>query len=610
MPIGAPETPMQLTTPHHEHTSYTLEVANPPPSRTDLGGVRPTDIEPPSNVDRLLHALMGQATQGISPTSLSLAWLDWMMHLAQSPAKWQQLVQKAWNKDLRWLGYAMRQAAGQECEACIDPLPQDRRFRSEEWQRWPYNLIQQAFLLNQQWWHNATTGIDGVTKHHEQVVSFVARQLLDMVSPVNFVATNPEVTAATVREGGANLVRGAFNLMEDLELRSRGLPPEGAEAYRPGIEVAATPGHVVFRNHLIELIQYSPATEQVHAEPILIVPAWIMKYYILDLSAHNSLVRYLVDNGHTVFMISWHNPTAADRDLGLDDYLHEGVMRAFDTVRDIVPGKKINAVGYCLGGTLLSIAAAAFSCAHRTCINSITLLAAQTDFSEAGELMLFIDESQVAWLEDLMWQQGYLDNRQMAGAFRLLRSNDLVWSSGVSHYLMGEPAPVTDLMAWNYDTTRMPYRMHSDYLRKLFLNNDLFSGRYRVDGSPVALSDIRAPVFAVATITDHVAPWRSVHKVHLMSHCDVQFVLSNGGHNAGIISEPGHPGRRFFTAEHRRGERYVDPDKWLENAEEREGSWWPEWIAWLGRVSHEGKVPAREPQHSLGPAPGRYVMER
>ena len=601
---------MQLSKPPHAHTSHTLEVANLRAPRTDLAGVRPVDIEPPSNFDRMLHASMGQFTHGISPTSLALAWTDWMLHLAQSPGKWQRLVEKAWNKDLRWIDYAVRSTLGRDPAPCIDPLPQDRRFRSDDWHRWPYNLMQQAFLLNQQWWHNATTGIDGVTKHYEQVVSFVARQMLDLVSPVNFIATNPEVSKATAREHGANLVRGAVNLLEDLSLRRRGLPPEGAEAFRPGIEVAVTPGEVIFRNHLIELIQYTPATPSVHAEPVLIVPAWIMKYYIMDLSPHNSLVRYLVSQGHTVFMISWHNPGADDRDLGLDDYLHQGVMRAFDTLRERLPGKKVNAVGYCLGGTLLSIAAAAYEHDQRAYLNSITLLAAQTDFSEAGELMLFIDESQVAWLEDMMWQQGYLDNSQMAGAFRLLRSNDLVWSVAVSHYLLGERAPMNDLMAWNADATRMPYRMHSDYLRKLFLNNDLFSGRYRVNGRPIALSDVHVPVFAVATMTDHVAPWRSVYKVHLMSHCDVDFVLASGGHNAGIISEPGHPSRRYYTATHKRDDRYIDPDKWIELADEKPGSWWPEWHAWLERVSPGGMVAAQPVAGSLGPAPGRYVLER
>ncbi len=568
------------------------------------------DIEPPSDVDRALHALMAEATQGISPTSLALAYLDWSMHLAQSPAKWHQLLEKAWRKDLRWLSYATRVALGMPAEPCIAPLPQDQRFRDPAWQQWPYNLMQQAFLLNQQWWHNATTGIDGVSKHHQDVVAFVARQLLDLVSPVNFIATNPEVTDATLAEGGANFLRGAMNYAEDAHRALSGAPPAGTEQFRPGVEVAATPGQVVFRNRLMEVIQYAPATANVRAEPMLIVPAWIMKYYILDLSPHNSLVRYLVGRGHTVFMISWHNPSEADRDLGMDEYLHDGVAAAFACVRTLVPGRKINAVGYCLGGTLLSIAVAALGCDGGGMINSMTLLAAQTDFSEAGELMLFIDESQIAWLEDLMWQQGYLDNRQMAGAFRLLRSNDLVWSVAVNQYLLGQRAPMTDLMAWNADTTRMPYRMHSQYLRRLFLNNDLFSGRYRVNGVPIALSDIRTPLFAVATMTDHVSPWRSVHKIHLLSSCDIDFVLTTGGHNAGIVSEPGHKGRSYYHARRAQGDCYVDPERWLETANEHKGSWWPEWNAWLERVSSRGMVPARQIEAGLEPAPGRYVLER
>jgi polyhydroxyalkanoate synthase len=238
------------------------------------------------------------------------------------------------------------------------------------------------------------------------------------------------------------------------------------------------------------------------------------------------------------------------------------------------------------------------------------LLAAQTDFSEAGELMLFIDEGQIAWLEDLMWKQGYLDNRQMAGAFRLLRSNDLVWSLIVRHYLLGEPAQMNDLMAWNADTTRMPARMHSDYLRRLFLKNELFSGRYRVDGRPVSLGDIRLPLFAVATATDHVSPWRSVHKIHLAAGCEVQFVLTSGGHNAGIVSEPGHRGRHYLSARRARGDCYVDPENWLAIADQHEGSWWPEWLGWLERVNSGAQLPARAVGEGLGPAPGRYVLER
>jgi polyhydroxyalkanoate synthase len=577
----------------------------------ELAAPRGYEAEPPEDADRLLHAIMAEATQGVAPTSLALAGFDWLMHLAMSPGKWQQLAQKAWKKDMRWLNYAIHVSLGIPAKPCIEPLPQDRRFRSEAWQHWPYNLVQQAFLLNQQWWHNVTTGIDGVTRHHEQMVSFAARQLLDMASPLNFVATNPDVSSAALREGGGNFVRGALNLIEDLRRTGAGEPPVGAEQFRPGIEVAATPGQVVFRNHLIELIQYAPATDSVRAEPLLIVPAWIMKYYILDLSPHNSLVRYLVEHGHTVFMISWHNPGSADSELGLDDYVHDGVLAAFDAVARLVPGQKINATGYCLGGTLLAISAAALATEGHRLLNSITLLAAQTDFSEAGELMLFIDEGQIDWLEDLMWQQGYLDNRQMAGAFKLLRSNDLVWSVAVNQYLLGRRAPMTDLMAWNADATRMSRRMQSDYLRKLFLNNDLFSGRYRVDGGPLALSDIGRPLFAVATMSDHVSPWRSVHKIHLVPNCDITFVLTSGGHNAGIVSEPGHRGRSYYIATRGQGECYLDPDSWVAAAEQRDGSWWPAWTGWLEHLPSAGaRVAPRQVEGGLAPAPGTYVLER
>lgn len=346
------------------------------------------------------------------------------------------------------------------------------------------------------------------------------------------------------------------------------------------------------------------------AEPLLIVPAWIMKYYILDLSAHNSLVRYLVGQGHTVFMISWHNPGAGDSELGMDDYLHDGVIGAVDVISQIVPGPRINAVGYCLGGTMLSIAAAALAAQGRHRINSLSLLAAQTDFTEAGELMLFIDEGQIAWLDDLMWQQGYLDNRQMAGAFKMLRSNDLVWSVAVGEYLLGRGAPMTDLIAWNADATRMPRRMHSDYLRQLFLHNDLFSGRYRVDGLPVALTDIGRPLFAVATVGDHVSPWRSVHKIHLVPNCELTFVLASGGHNGGIVSEPGHRNRHYHIATRRQGDCYLDPDSWVAGAEQRDGSWWPAWSAWLARNSAAGQVALREVGAGIGAAPGSYILER
>ncbi len=337
------------------HVGHTNKPASENPSRAadDQNGV-----DPPTSIDRRLHASMGRLTLGVSPAALWLAYADWAIHLWESPGKRQQLAEKRVRKTIQFMTYLTRFAAGPDCPPCIKPLRQDHRFEGETWHQWPFNMIYQAFLLNQQWWHSAMTGVSGVSPHHEQVVAFVTRQLLDTVSPVNFIATNPEVLSVTLREGGQNLLRGAMNFWADWERAMGGKPPVGAEEFQPGESVAITKGQVVYRNRLIELIQYAPTTNDVQAEPVLIVPAWIMKYYILDLSPRNSLVKYLVDAGHTVFVISWHNPTAEDRDLGLNDYLRMGVLDALKVIEAIVPERKVNALGYCLGGTLLSIAAA------------------------------------------------------------------------------------------------------------------------------------------------------------------------------------------------------------------------------------------------------------
>jgi polyhydroxyalkanoate synthase subunit PhaC len=566
-------------------------------------------------VDRSLHAGVARYTAGLSPSALALAYLDWATHLAASPGKSIQLGEKAVRKSMRLLAYACRCGLRNDPSArCIEPLPQDRRFNGERWQQFPFNLIYQAFLLNQQWWHVATTGIRGVSPHHQNVVEFASRQILDMLSPSNFVLTNPEVLERTAQQGGMNLVGGIANLIDDWQRAGRGDKPAGVDKFIVGADVAATPGEVVYRNNLIELIRYAPAAAKVRPEPVLIVPAWIMKYYILDLSPHNSLVKYLTEQGYTVFMISWKNPTEEDRNLGMEDYRAHGLMAALDAVNTQLPGAAIHAVGYCLGGTLLSIAAAAMARDGDRRLKSLTLLAAQIDFTEAGELMLFIDESEIAFLEDLMWEQGVLDSRQMAGAFQLLRSNDLIWSHMVRNYLMGEREPMTDLMAWNADATRMPYRMHCEYLRHLFLDNDLAEGRFTAGGHPVALSDIRLPIFAVGTVQDHVAPWRSTHKIHLLSDAEVTYALTTGGHNAGIVSEIGHNGRSYRVMTRPAEGHYVDPDTWLATALRKDGSWWPEWTAWLG--AHSGAAVDEEPSNvrgtgaaSLGPAPGTYVLQ-
>jgi polyhydroxyalkanoate synthase len=564
-------------------------------------------------LDRLMHAWQARFTLSLSPATLMLAYADWAMHLANSPGKQAALVEKAVRKVVRFWLYAARVATA-ECPPCIEPLAHDRRFIAPQWQNLPFNLIYQGFLLTQQWWHNATTDLRGVSAVDERIVDFAARQLLDTVSPSNFLPTNPELLELTLREGGQNIIRGVFNFVEDWERAIAAKRPVGSDAFRVGEHVAATPGSVVYRNELIELIQYAPTTAEVRNEPVLIVPAWIMKYYILDLSPENSLIRHLVAQGFTVFCISWRNPGADLRDMSMEDYRRLGPMAALEAIEAICPGARVHGCGYCLGGTLLSVAAAAMARDGDARLATMTLLAAQTDFSEAGELTLFTNESQVAYLEDTMWEQGYLDTKQMAGAFQLLRSNDLIWSQGVRQYLKGERAPMTDLMAWNADATRMPYRMHSEYLRHMFIENELAEGRYLVEGRPVAISDIRAPIFAVATESDHVAPWRSVYKLNLFADTSVAFLLTSGGHNAGIVSEPGHPGRSFRLGERAPDDRYVDPATWLAITPGQEGSWWPAWTSWLDSHSSGSSAPpemgaAEAGYPPLGPAPGRYVVE-
>ncbi len=567
-----------------------------------------------SALDRMLRASVGRVTMGISPVALTQAYQDWILHMAMSPGMQLDLTQKTMRKLAQLAIYARRAAVDPDTEPYVQPLAGDHRFREPEWQNWPFNLYYQSFLLGQQWWYKATTALRGPSQHHKNVTWFVAKQLLDMGSPSNFPWSNPVILKRTLEQGGMNLLRGWQNWIEDVERQIACEKPVGAERFQVGKAVAITPGKIVYRNRLIEVIQYEPATQEVSAEPILIVPAWIMKYYILDLSPANSMVKYLVDQGHTVFMISWKNPQAEDHDLGMDEYLRLGVSAALDTVTAIVPERKVHTVGYCLGGTLLSIAVAAMSRDGDKRLQSMTLFAAQTDFSEAGELLLFIDESQLTFLEDIMWDKGYLENTQMAGAFQLLHSNDLIWSRMVQEYMLGERSGMNDLMAWNADSTRMPYKMHKEYLRRLFLHNALANGQYRVDDRPVALSDIRIPIFAVATEKDHVAPWYSAYKIHLLTDTEVTFLLTNGGHNAGVVSEPGHPRRHYRVSSKVNGQLFLDPSTWFERTPVKEGSWWPQWHTWL--INHSsGRVPPPlmgNPEKGYVPlenAPGTYVLQ-
>lgn len=565
------------------------------------------------DIDRAFHAALARWTGGIAPGAVLGAMTDWATHLALSPGKQMELASRFFADSWETFAYSTACLTGHGGNPCRCALPQDKRFRAPEWEHFPFNVLAHAFLARERWWEDATRNVRGVNPRHGEMVTFLVRQFLDAFAPSNFIATNPEVLAAGREHHGLNLVRGGLNALTDAMRALTQQPPVDAAGFEVGRTVAITRGKVVHRTRLAEIIQYAPETATVRPEPVVIVPAWIMKYYVLDLTPQDSLVKFLVAQGFTVFMVSWKNPTSADRDIGFDDYRTEGVLPAFDAALSITGAKKAHAVGYCLGGTLLAATAAAMARDHDDRLASLSLFAAQANFTEGGELMLFIDDAQVSFLEDMMWDRGYLDARQMAGTFQILRSNDLIWSRLIHHYLMGKPAVADDITAWSKDATRMPYRMHAEYLRSLFLDNDLAEGRMKLGGRPVAIEDVRVPLFIVSTEQDHIAPWRSVYKFHLLADTEITFVLTNRGHNAGIVAAPGKPGREYRIRMHARGESYLDPDAWLDTTPSAEGSWWPVWSNWLTERSHAPVAPPPlgiSPFEALGDAPGTYVLTR
>ena len=566
---------------------------------------------------RAFLAALAQWTGGLSPQAFGGAWLDVLSHLATAPGRQAQIARTALRRSLALAQFAGAAIAGGGSAPEAAGTPYESRFSDPAWAKFPFNVLAQAFLAASDVARDAVRGVPGADPAAENIVGFMVRESLELVAPDNYLPTNPKLIEKTVQENGRNLLRGVKNLAEDVQRTLRGRGPAGVEQYEVGKQVASTPGKVVLRTPLMELIQYSPRTATVYAEPLLIVPAWIMKYYILDLSPKNSLVNYLTGLGHTVFMISWKNPTPDDRDVSMDDYLEHGLHAALDAVTKIVPRRKVHAVGYCIGGTLLAIAAAELAAQDDRRVASVTLFAAQTDFSEPGELAVFISPAQVAMLEALMWRKGVLESRQMGAAFHLLRTYDLLWAPAAAAYLRGERPGMNDLMAWNADGTRMAYRMHADYLRQLYLNNDLAEGRYVARGETLSLSDVTLPVFVVGTETDHVAPWRSVYKVgRLVRSTDYTFCLTSGGHNAGIISGPQHPRRRHRVLHTRQGARLLSPDRFLEKIEPRDGSWWPTWAQWLAGHSSPRKgapPPMGAPKKGLKPicdAPGTYVLAK
>ena len=562
-------------------------------------------------MDKKFKSAMSRAFSGMSPIEICLAYLDWLSHLAISPGKQLQLVQSLISKAMKLGFFNIGALLKQSSDGPATKL--ERRVSSDNWNRWPFNVLAQVHQTTRDWWDETASDVAGCSDSHLELVKFINSQVLDLMSPANYPLTNPDVIAATRDQKGRNLARGLKHLIQDTARKVTNSPPPRPTEFKVGKDVAASPGKVVFRNDLMELIQYSPVTEKVGAEPVLFCPAWIMKFYILDLNPEKSMVKYLLEQGKTVFMISWKNPVADDRDISFENYLEQGLFTALDCIGTILPNRKVNGAGYCIGGTLLLVGAAKMARDDDERLNSVSLFAAQGDFSEAGELLRFISPSQLEFVDKYMWKKGMLKSNRMGSTFGALRASDLIYGSSVDRYLLGKEQASNALMAWNADGTRMPYRMHTDYLHKLFLNNELARNQFIVGDQPVSLLDIRVPMFVLGTETDHVAPWKSVYKLHALTQTEMTFLLTSGGHNAGVISGAIHPYRRFRMQTRQPGDKFMDPETWMDSVEVLPDSWWPAWSEWLDqKMSNEVKPPRmgapRKGLKVIEDAPGKYVL--
>lgn len=559
----------------------------------------------PIDLNRRLEADVARLFGGQSPAPFVSAWEDWARHLSLSPLRQVTLLDHAWRANL---------SLWRACVSGSAPSPSDatdRRFRDPRWRRPPFSFFAQAQLAAEAQWSAAANGVPGVSAIHARRLDFLGRFFLNALAPPNFPLTNPKVVERAFQSGGMNFVAGAALLAQDFVRLSSGQPLQNLGAFRVGETMAITPGAVVLRDPLMELIQYSPTTPQVRREPILITPAWLMKYYIMDLTPPNSLVRSLVDQGFTVFMISWKNPGPELRDASLEDYRRNGVAAALDAINQIAPGERVHAVGYCLGGTLLAIAAAALDRDNERRLASLSLFAAQTDFAQVADLMLFLDQRQLSVLEELMRQRGFLDTSSMASAFFALRAEEMMFARVADRYFLGEEGEPTDLNAWMADPTRMPEGVHRDYLRQLVIGNSFANGRYLADARPAAPADIRTPIFMLGAERDHVAPWRSLSHLGAFGSEDTTFCLTGGSHNSGVVSPPGKRGAYYRLDTGPAIAVFDDPDQWRDAATKVEGSWWPAWVAWLDRRSSADRCapPASDGASPLGAAPGAYVFE-
>jgi len=510
-------------------------------------------------------------------------------------------------------GSAMRRLAGEEAMPAISPSPRDKRFVDPEWKSNQFfDFMMQAYLLTTQWAQDLVRNAEGVDPHTRKKAEFYVQQITNALAPSNFVLTNPEILRETLAQSGDNLVRGMSMLAEDIEagkgtLRIRQSDPANLTV---GVNMATTPGKVIYQNDLMQLIQYTPTTENVLRTPLLIVPPWINKYYILDLRPEKSFIKWCVDQGITVFVISWVNP---DKSLGAktwEDYMKEGPLAAMDVIEKMTGEMKVHTMGYCVGGTLLATTLAWLAEKRRQRVTSATFLAAQVDFTHAGDLLVFVDEGQISALERDMQESGVLEGSKMAMAFNMLRSNDLIWSYVVSNYLKGKPPSAFDLLHWNSDATRMPAANHSYYLRNCYLENRLSSGSMVLDNTLLDLSKVKVPVYNLATREDHIAPADSVLYGSQFFGGPVKYVLSGSGHIAGVVNPPAAGKYQYWLNDNIKDVSLAD---WIKGAEEHRGSWWPNWREWLGAIDPE-EVPARKPGSERLPpiedAPGSYVRVR
>ena len=489
----------------------------------------------------------------------------------------------------------------------------DRRFSSELWETNPFfNMIKQQYLLSSEAIEDAVGGIAGLEPSEKKQIGFFSRQIVDLFSPTNFLGTNPEALTKALETNGQSLVDGLENLVRDLETNEGELAVTLSDpsAFEVGGNIATTPGAVVYQNHMFQLLQYTPTSEQAHSIPLLIVPPWINKFYILDLKERNSFIRFAVEQGFTVFVVSWVNPDASYRDVGFDTYMHEGLIEAITQVKAISGEPRINVIGYCIGGTLLATGLAYMARCKDNSVKSATFFTTLTDFSDSGELSVFIDDGFLTSIEQEVDEKGYLEAMFMSRTFSYLRANDLVYGPAIRSYLMGDAPPAFDLLYWNSDSTNLPARMAKEYLRKLYQDNELARGEFVISGEKLKISDIRIPIFVIATKTDHIAPWQSSFKGLNKVRGNKTFVLAGSGHIAGIVNPANSTKYGYWT----NSDKPADIDQWYNDAKVHDGSWWNDWAAWLAARAGK-KITARNPGDNpnfreIEPAPGSYVKKK